>query len=387
MIALDIAGAFDSVWHRGLTAKLQQLGITGDLLRLLSNYLLGRSLHVAVNGSTSTSFPVEASVPQGSVLGPILWNIYFSDLLQTIPAASAYADDCTLSRTYKREEAQDVIESVNRQLADIMAWGKRWQVRFAPDKTQAMVISRSREDARQLNGRLRFGNDTIPLQSSVDILGVEVDSQLRFDRHLERVAHKASQKVNLLRRMKNLLDAEGLNTLYKAQVRPVMEYAPLTWMASARCHLNLLDKVQRRAERLINGTQHHRPSQWETQRQQQQQHPHEGRARPATNQLNSLEHRRRVAALTVLHKAQVGLVPHLTDLRATWRRSERSTRTVLSNASLLEVPMARSSTHQRAFSIAAVVWWNNLTADVDVTQLSTQQMKVASHRWLLLHPP
>ena len=392
VIALDIAGAFDSVWHEGLSSKLQQVGVTGDLLCLLSNYLSGRSLRVAVNGSTSTSFPVEASVPQGSVLGPILWNIYFNDLLQTIPAASAYADDCTLSRTYRREEAQGMIESVNRQLADIMAWGRRWQVKFAPDKTQAMVISRSGEDARQLHGRLRLGNDTIPIQASVNILGVEVDSDLRFDRHLEKVAHKASQKVTLLRRMKGLLDAEGLATLYKAQVRPVMEYAPLTWMASALCHLNLLDKVQRRAERLIRGCHHLRPEhQWARQRPQlqQQQHPprHEGRDGAAPRQLDSLEHRRRVAALTVLHKAQVGQVAHLADLRATWRRPERSTRTVLSNASLLNVPRARTSTQQRAFSTAAVVWWNSLTAEVDVQHLSTHQMKVASHRWLHLHPP
>ena len=72
VIALDIAGAFDNGWHRGLIAKLKQMGITGDLLHLFSSYLTGRSLRVVVNGHTSASFPIEASVPQGSVLGPIL---------------------------------------------------------------------------------------------------------------------------------------------------------------------------------------------------------------------------------------------------------------------------------------------------------------------------
>ena len=181
---LDIAGAFDCVWHRGLTAKLEQMGITGDLLHLFSSYLSGSSLRVAVNRCTSASFPVEASIPQGSVLGPILWNIYFNDLLQSAPSASAYADDCTLSWTYAREELQDVVQSVNKQLTDIMAWGDRWQVKFAPDKTQTMMISRSQEDTRQLQGRLKLERDTIPLQDSADILGVEVDSQLRFYRQL-----------------------------------------------------------------------------------------------------------------------------------------------------------------------------------------------------------
>ena len=102
------------------------MGITGDLLHLFSSYLSGRSLHVAVNRCTSASFPVEVSVPQGSVLRPILWNIYFNDLLQSAPLASAYANDCTLFWTYAREELQDVVQSVTKQLAVIMAWGDRW---------------------------------------------------------------------------------------------------------------------------------------------------------------------------------------------------------------------------------------------------------------------
>ena len=77
-----------------------------------------------------------------------------------------------------------MVQSVNKQLTDIMGWGDRWQVKFAPDKTQTMVISRSQEDTRQLQGRLKLERDTIPLQDSADILGVEVDSQLRFYRQL-----------------------------------------------------------------------------------------------------------------------------------------------------------------------------------------------------------
>ena len=210
-----------------------------------------------VNRHTSASFPVEASVPQGSVLGPILWNIYLIDLLQSIPSASAYADNCTLSWTYERGEAQAVVHSANALLSNIMAWGDRWQVKFALDKTQAMVVTRIYVDERELHGRLRMAGNTIPLQDSVSILGMEVDSRLLCEHHLEEGVRKASQKVTLLRRLSHLLNADGLLTLYKAQVRHIMEYAPLTWMSSAHCHLNLLDKVQKRAERLISGV--HRP--------------------------------------------------------------------------------------------------------------------------------
>ena len=172
-----------------------------------------------------------------------------------------------------------------------------------------------------------------------------------------------------------------------------MEYAPLTWMSSARCHLKLLDKVQQRAERLIAGAQQPAQQQQRHPQQQQQQlvqpsqqsrqQQHEALGDPVLR--DSLEHRRKVAALTVLYKAQVAHVPHLMDLRATWRRSERSTRTVLSgNDFLLEVPRSHSNTHQRALSSATVKWWNDFTSAVNIEGLSTQQVKVAAHRWLRL---
>ena len=167
VIALDIAGAFDCVWHQGLIAKLGQLGIAGDLLELLSNYLSDRSLSVVINGHTSSKFPVKASVPQGSVLGPILWNVYFNDLLSRIPTASAYADDCTLSRQFSRAETAEVITSTNQLLNSITEWGQRWQVKFAANKTQAMVISLSREDTRLLQGKLKFGEDILQLHDHI----------------------------------------------------------------------------------------------------------------------------------------------------------------------------------------------------------------------------
>ena len=192
---LNITGAFDRVWHRGLLAKLEQLDVTGQLLELFSSYLYGRSLRVVVSRCTSATFPVAASDPQGSILGPLLWNIYFNDLLQCLPVKLAYADDCTLSHSYTREEAVNMIDATNRQLRDILAWGNRWQVKFAAEKTQAILISCSCEDTRLLAGQLNFGKDTLAIQDSINILGVEVNSKLRFDCQLESMARKTSLRV------------------------------------------------------------------------------------------------------------------------------------------------------------------------------------------------
>ena len=310
-------------------AKLEALGIAGNLLHLFGDYLIGRKLKVVVNGQTSTNHPIGASVPQGSVLGPLLWNIFINDLLQGLPSINAYADDCTLSYTYNRDAVGDTVNAINQQLKYISRWGQRWQVRFAPEKTQAMVITRSPNDAILLDKKLKLGQDYIKINNSLSILGVEFDSKLTFENHIKELAHRASIKVTALRRIKHLLDAKGLQTLYKAQVRSHLEYAPLTWMSCPRSHLSLLDKVQRRAERLITSV---------CQRGE------------AVTVLDTLKHRRQVASLTVFHKAQILHTPHLTDLRLPWRQSIRNTRSVLANSCQVGVPRSHTSTHTNARS-------------------------------------
>lgn len=127
------------------------------------------------------------------------------------------------------------------------------------------------------------------------------------------MAHKVFQKFTMLRRMKYLLDFDGRMTLYKSKVKPVMECTPFIWMSSDRCHLTLEDNVQRRAERLIGAT-HSQPS-YQGQRQHRNQDEDDVRTEQTTP-LDSLEHCRRVAALTVLYKVQMVQVPYLIDLRA-----------------------------------------------------------------------
>ena len=197
VVALDIAGAFDRVWHGGMLEKLRAKGIQGDLLLLLENYLQERILQVVVNGQASESLPVEASVPQGSVFGPVLWNIYIDDLRQ-LPAVSAYANDCTLSYTYPRQNSERAADEINQQLCVIQEWDTRWQVTFAPEKTQAMVISRSPATKLATEGKLYFNGVPLPLQETVKILGVEVGG-LRFDGHIKHIAQKASHRVTALR--------------------------------------------------------------------------------------------------------------------------------------------------------------------------------------------
>ncbi|KAG0730009.1 hypothetical protein GWK47_029177 [Chionoecetes opilio] len=226
-----------------------------------------------------------------------------------------------------------------------------------------MVISRSPAAGPAVEGRLRFGGVPLPLQEAVKVLGVEVDRELRFDGHIKYIAKKASHRVSALRRVASFLDRGGKLLLYKAQIRPYLEYAALSWMSCAASHTMRLDSIQRRALRLVDAADP--PAQPEP-----------------VSPLDSLEHRRDMAALVVFHKAQVQGVPHLAGLRQSPGIATRSTRTVLTSGDAVEVPRSRASQHQRTFVGRVSRMWNIFTAAVPhIQEMNTQSVKLAANRW------
>ena len=292
VIALDISGAFDRVWHGGLTTKLQGLGIRGNLLDLITNYLHERSLSVVLNGRKSSERFIKASVPQGSVLGPLLWNVYFNDLLQLVPQATAYADDCTVCFRERDFPEGNISEHINRSLQTMKEWSEKWKINFAPNKTQAMVISRQRTD-RSLRRPLIMGGVEIKLAPSIRLLGITVDEKLTFASHVREIAARASRKLSSIRRISSLLDHNGCCILYKSQVRPMMEYCPLTWSSCSKSHSDLLEVVQRRAKRLIDS---------------------KAPTGSSGLKLQPLQHRREVSALCVFYKVHRLNLLHLSAL-------------------------------------------------------------------------
>lgn len=159
---------------------------------------------------------------------PVFWNTYIDDLFRNLPVITAYADDCTLSHFYLRQDSQGIVAEVNQQLHLNDEWGKHWHVPFATEKTQTMVVSRSLEAAQAVEGRGIFGTVTPPLQDYVRITGVDMDRELCYDHHLKHVAQQSSLKVSALRRVAILSDKRRVGLLYKAQGRPYLEYGALT---------------------------------------------------------------------------------------------------------------------------------------------------------------
>jgi len=361
VIALDIAGAFDRVWHKGIIAKLRSLGIAGPLLSLLEDYLHGRTMQVVVNGQTSSKFPIEASVPQGSVIGPLLWNVYFNDILQLIPNAQAYADDCTLSFTCSHPSRKETVHHINNVMGLIVAWSKKWQVTFAPEKTQAMLITRRQAPLAHTPALVMDGM-TLAYDSAISILGVQIDHRLTFTDHVRGIAKNAARKLACIRRIAPFLDAKGCYTLYHSQVRPVMEYCPLVWSCCPPSYLRLLDRVQIRAQRLVS---------------------HKTLVGERQLHFQPLQHRREVAALCVFYKVHRLRVSHLTSLRLEPRAAAAyETRHSSNRGQELQVPFSRTELHQRSFQPRYSRLWNTMVQQTSLYNLSSlQAFKAAVHRW------
>ena len=148
-VALDISKAFDRVWHAGLLHKLKSYGISGQIFGLISSFLSNRRLRVVLDGKSSQEYPVNASVPQGSILGPTLFLLYINDLPDDVICNIAiYADDATLysrcdwaSDLWQQLELASELES---DLWDTVDWGRKWLVDFNAGKTQLLSFDRSK---------------------------------------------------------------------------------------------------------------------------------------------------------------------------------------------------------------------------------------------------
>ncbi len=341
VVALDIAGAFDAVWHDGLLARLTSIGIEGELLALLEHYLRGRNFQVVLQGEVSSSYPIAAGVPQGSLLGPLLWNIFFDEILQLTTSAMAYADDLTLSVSYTRDQRRNAAKKLQDEINYISSWGKSWQVKFAADKSQTLTISRMSD--RNSNTPLTMRGKEIENKEHLLILGVTFDNTLRFKKHIHNLARVASMKLGHLRKIAHLLTPESIQALYKSQIRSSLEYAMLAWSGAAPTHLAILDRIQDRAERLACTRASDRPP----------------------PPIDTLQHRRNVGGLTLLYKAYVKGTEHLAPLKLSPRDRSYPTRAAMAaTTNIVAIPRPNTTQFQRTFIYKYSLLWNTICTNM-----------------------
>ena len=136
MVFLDIKSAFDRVWHPGLIFKLNKLGISNTLLRWFTSYLENRSQSVILKGAKSNSLHITSGVPQGSILGPLLFLVYINDFGLNLSSDSyLFADDSSLLYQYPSDQVNKALNVVNQDLRDILLWAKDWRITYNQSKT------------------------------------------------------------------------------------------------------------------------------------------------------------------------------------------------------------------------------------------------------------
>ena len=251
-VALDISKAFDKVWHAGLLHKLRGYGVKGSLLDLIQSFLANRHLKVVLDGQQSSCYSINAGVPQGSVLGPILFLIFINDLPDDLLSQIAiYADDTTVYDCRGSTDAFSMLEqagSLELDLGDIVEWGEKWLVTFNAGKTKLLSVYRCRS-APQFP--ISMNEQDLPENDSFRLLGLTFNNSLTWNEYIQAIAKSAAQKVGSLYRARAYLTPKSILYLYKATIRPCMEYCCHLWAGAPANLLNLLDRIQNRVCNMI----------------------------------------------------------------------------------------------------------------------------------------
>ena len=201
-VFLDISKAFDNVWYKGLIYKIKSMGISGELLNLLENYLSDRYQGVVLNDQTSSWTPVLAGVPQGSILGPLLFLIYINDLPNELQSnAKLFADDTCL---FAVADDKNVCANIlNNDLLTICKWSFNWKMLFNPDpKKPVQEVLFSRKKQVQIHPTISLNNvevERVPFQKH---LGFILDEKLNFNQHIDSAILKINTGISVIKKLR-----------------------------------------------------------------------------------------------------------------------------------------------------------------------------------------
>ena len=250
IVYLDFRKAFDSVSHSILLSKLQNMGITGLLLNWFRAYLSNRSQLVSVNGQHSSLLPVTSGVPQGSILGPLLFLVYINDLPGYVQFSRAllFADDTKCLNSASIDSSPDLQLDLN-SLSD---WSIANCIDFNETKSAALRLPHgAMPPSYFINGK------EIPVVELHRDLGVLLSSDLSWSAHISHISAKAYKMLGLIRRtFSSTVSVSVRKLLYLTLVRSHMLYCSVVWRPYMRKHTILLERVQRRATKFILNDYH-----------------------------------------------------------------------------------------------------------------------------------
>ena len=331
---LDMSKAFDRVDHSLLLRKLRELGITGNLLAWLESYLSDRNARVRIDGTLSRIIKASSGVPQGSVLGPMLFLIYVNDLPKLVVCKMVlFADDIKL---WARIESTRDCLLLQRDLDALHDWSARNKMLFNFRKCKMLQLG------RKFQFSYRLGPETLEWTTSEKDLGIWICGSLKNSSQCEAVYKRASGLLGLLRRIFGRFSPGTLPMILNTYIHPVMEYASQAWTPWLRKDVLLLDKIYHRATKLITGFQ---------------RLPYEERL--TRLKLVTLSHRRTRGDLILTYRI-LNSPNH--PLRHLFQ--QRSARTTRGHAAALSIPHSRLDCRRHFYAVRVCFLWNSLPENI-----------------------
>ena len=254
-IYIDLSKAFDTLDHAILMDKLYYYGVQGTSLDLLRNYLVKRKQYVQIGEVKSDITYLSTGVPQGSILGPLLFIIYINDiakcrnLLHTI----IYADDTTLMgniSTFELRNGRTLDENINFELLKLTDWLKVNKLSLNANKTKLMIFHMPQ---RKLNPPI-IKIDEIELEpiSNFNFLGIIINENINWSKHINKISYSISKTIGIIRKLKSVLPSSVLLTIYNSLILPQLTYGILVWGYESNC----IFKLQKMALRAMTSSKY-----------------------------------------------------------------------------------------------------------------------------------
>ncbi|CAI6347818.1 unnamed protein product [Macrosiphum euphorbiae] len=227
-VFLDVAKAFDRVWHEGLIHKLTLSNVPHSLIVLIESFLKGRTFKIKISDHLSTSRDIEAGVPQGSCLSPLLYSVYINDFPTIGPVTLALFADDTLLYT-SNHNYKYAVYKLQRQLDITNDWLTKWRIQLNVSKTVAVIFGpRSQKQTM----KLKLQNQHLEWSNHAKYLGVTFNHDLSFDKHIQNTIRKARGARAALHPILNRNSTVPLAnklTIYKIYIKPIILYAAPVW--------------------------------------------------------------------------------------------------------------------------------------------------------------
>ena len=247
-LSMDLSKAFDCLPHCLTICKLYSYGVFREACTLIASYLRGRKQRIKLGNSRSEWAELLKGVPQGSIHGPLIFNIFLNDIFYFVSNSDLYnyADDNCISVSHKDIS---VLSAQLENEAQVMAkWFADNSMKANADKFQGIILPGGRENK---DVQISLGCVDIAFVQKIDVLGVYIDGKLNFNEHVHRICSKASAQISALQRLTGLVDYPSRKAIYTSFILSNFNYCPLVWFFTSRESINKLDKIQERALRFV----------------------------------------------------------------------------------------------------------------------------------------